>query len=78
MLKLVPKPGSSLLFPLESGNSVSYSEFNSEFKLLVKKSKIQGNFASHSLRRGGTTSLFNSKAPIAYVKDRTNGSQIVY
>ena len=68
---MFPRPRSSPLFIiLKNGKSLSYSEFNSEFKLLVKKSQIQGNFASHSLRRGGTTTLFNVRAPIAYVKDR--------
>ena len=47
--KLFPRSGSSPLFTLENGKSLSYSEFNSEFKLLVEKSKIQGNFATHSL-----------------------------
>ena len=28
------------------------------------------NSATHSVRRGGTTTLFNVRAPIAYVKDR--------
>ena len=55
---------------LKNGKSLSYSDFISEFKLLVRKSKFQGNFASHSLRRGGTTTLFNVRVPIAYVKDR--------
>ena len=67
--QLFPRSGSSPLFTLENG--LFYSEFNSKYKLLVKKSKIQGNFATHSLRRGGTTTLFNVMAPIAYVKDRS-------
>ena len=68
--KIIPRPVNSPLFVLKNGKGLSYSEFNSEFKNLIKKSKIQGNFASHSLRRGGTTTLFNVRAPIAYVKDR--------
>ena len=68
--KLFPRKGDSPLFALKNGKALSYSDFNSEFKLLIKKSKIQGNFATHSLRRGGTTTLFNSRAPMAYVKDR--------
>ena len=44
-------------------------EFNSELKNLITKSKMKGNFATHSLSRGGTTTLvINSRAPIAYVK----------
>ena len=38
--------------------------------MLTKMSKIKGNFATHSLRRGNTTILFNFRAPIADVKDR--------
>ena len=70
LLKLFPRPVNSPLFVLKNGKCLSYSEFNSEFKNLVKKSKIQGSFASHSLRRGGTTTLFNVRAHIAYVKER--------
>ena len=70
LLNFFPRSGNSPLFVLKNGKSLSYTEFNSEFKNLIKKAKIQGNFASHSLRRGGTTTLFNVRAPIAYVKDR--------
>ena len=76
--KLFPRSGSSPLFTLKNGKSLSYSEFNSEFKLLVKKSKIQGNFATHSLGRGGTTTPINVRAHIAYVRDGVNGNQIVH
>ena len=68
--KLVPHSVSSPLFTLRNGKGFTYAEFNTEFKALIKKSNNRGNSATHSLRRGGTTTLFNSRAPIAYVKDR--------
>ena len=35
--KLFPRSGNSPLFVLKNGKSLSYSDFNSEFNLLVKK-----------------------------------------
>ena len=40
-LRLFPGSGSSPLFGLKNGKSLSYSEFNSEFKLLVKNQKFK-------------------------------------
>ena len=44
------------LFCLLGGEPVSYSRFSRKFKLLLGDAGIQGNYASHSLRRGGLTS----------------------
>ena len=41
LLKLFPRSGNLPLFVLKNGKGLSYSEFNSEFKNLVKRSKIQ-------------------------------------
>ena len=43
------------LFSMDGVNPISYGVFARGFKSLLVKAGIQGNFASHSLRRGGST-----------------------
>ena len=68
-IKRYPKSQGEALFSL-SGEAPSYSKFLLEFKKLLRKAKIEGNFATHSLRRGGATHMSMSGCTIAEVKDR--------
>ena len=68
-LKLFPKTNVGPLFALD-GKPPSYSRFLSEFKKLLAKAGVEGNFATHSLRRGGATFMSMSGCTIAEVKER--------
>ena len=58
------------LFATESGGSLTYSTFASKFKLLVKRAGLKGDFASHSLRRGGATYMSMKGCSVSEVRDR--------
>ena len=64
LLKLFPKGESELLFSSKEYSKLSYSTFNRAFKNLISKSKIQGNFSTHSLRRGGDDSHESCGGPL--------------
>ena len=53
MLSKSSKRSGSPLFSLESGDKLSYNVFSVQFKSLLRRAGLVGNFASHSLRRGG-------------------------
>ena len=68
-----PRNKNDYLFSTTKVQSVSYSMFNTALKSLIVKAGIKGNFATHSLRRGGTTSLHHKGAPLPYIRERTMG-----
>ena len=58
------------LFSTSKVRSISYSIFNAALKSLTLKAMLKGNFATHSLRRGGTTTLHQKGAPLPYIRER--------
>ena len=47
---------------------IRYSVSNKALKNLIVLSKIKGNFSTHSLRRGGTTSMRAAGVPLGHIK----------
>ena len=70
MLVKSDEEGNTPLFTDKSGCCLSYSTFSNVFKVLVRKAKLIGDFASHSLRRGGATHMSMQGCSIAEVRDR--------
>ena len=60
----------SPLFATESDTSLSYSLFSRKFKTLIVRAGLNGNFASHSLRRGGATHMSMKGCSVPELKDR--------
>ena len=65
-----PRNKKDYLFSTSKIRSISYSMFNTALKSLTFKAGIKGNFATYSLRRGGTTSLHQKGAPLPYIRER--------
>ena len=65
-----PRNKNDYLFSTPKVRSVSYSMFNTALKSLIVKAGIKGSFATHSLRRGGTTSLHHKGVPLPYIRER--------
>ena len=65
-----PRNKNDYLFSTSKVRSISYSIFNTALKSLILKAGLKGNFATHSLRRGGTTRLHQKEAPLAYICER--------
>ena len=61
---------SDLLFSTRNFTQITYSTFNKSFKRLISISKIQENFSTHSLRRGGTTAMRAAGVPLSHIKER--------
>ena len=57
------------LFALD-GQPIPYNKILKGFKCLLKKAGIVGDFATHSLRRGGATHMSMSGCSVAEVKQR--------
>ena len=55
MTSKYPRPKGAPLFAVKGNESISYSVFSKVFKDLVSRAELKGDFASHSLRRGGAT-----------------------
>ena len=70
IIKIYPGVDSDLLFSTGNFPQISYSIFNKAFKGLISISKVQGNFSTHSLRRGGTTAMRAAGVPLSYIKER--------
>ena len=70
IIKIYPGVDSDLLFSKGNFPQISYSTFNKSFKGLISMSKVQGNFSTHSLRRGGTTAMRAAGVPLSYIKER--------
>ena len=68
-LKMYPKAQGDPLFSFDA-KPVFYSKFLNEFHKLIKKARVEGNFATHSLRRGGARHMSMSGCSVAEVKER--------
>ena len=60
----------SPLFSMPGYQVLTYSVFSKIFKSLIIKAGLKGNFASHSLRRGGATHMSLSGCTVPEVKTR--------
>ena len=62
-------PG-ELLFSTKGVPVLTYSTFSRHFRWLVSRAGLQGNFASHSLRRGGASYMSMKGCNVSEVKER--------
>ena len=76
IFKRYPGSVSDFLFSTKIYPKVNYSLFNKSLKMYIVRSKIKGKFSTHSLRRGGTTSMRASGVPLSHIKERGSGHQI--
>ena len=58
------------LFSSGDASGLSYSTFHKVFKSLISRAGLIGDFASHSLRRGGATYMSMVGCTVLQVKDR--------
>ena len=65
-----PRAPREYLFSTEKIPVLTYSCFARQFKELVKRAGLKGDFASHSLRRGGASYMSSRGCSIDEVKDR--------
>ena len=70
LFKKYPGEQDADLFSFGDRRGLTYSTFSKYFKTLVNRSGIVGNFASHSLRRGGATYMSMVGCTVPQVKDR--------
>ena len=70
MVSVLPMKPSDPLFSAPGVPILTYSMFSKRFASLLSKAGVKGNFASHSLRRGGATFMSMQKCDIADIKDR--------
>ena len=64
-----PVMDSDQLFSVE-GKGLTYNVFSNRFKNLLSKAGIEGNYASHSLRRGGATYMSMIDCTVPEIKAR--------
>ena len=62
--------GDDYLFALNSVQMLTYNAFSKKFKTLILRAGLEGDFASHSLRRGGATFVSMLECPVSQIKDR--------
>lgn len=70
LFKNFPMPLSAPLFSTPKVPSLSYSVFSKHLNSLISKIGLVGNYASHSLRRGGATSMAELGFGVADIKKR--------
>ena len=70
LLKRDPGVETDFLFSTGNYTQVTYSTFNKSFIRLISISNIRGNFSTHSLYRGGTTSMRAAGVPLSHIKER--------
>ena len=58
------------LLSADSRTGITYSVFSKKFKNLINRSGLVGDFASHSLRRGGATYMSMVGCTVPQVKER--------
>ena len=58
------------LFPGVSGTPISYTGFSRIMSSLVQRAGLTGDFASHSLRRGGATMMAQNDCTLLDIKTR--------
>ena len=68
-LKKFPREGKEVLFSL-NGKKFTYNMFSEKLRILLDRAKVVGDFASHSLRRGGATHMSMSGCTVPEVKGR--------
>ena len=61
---------SFLIFAFSSFPGVTYVKFAKKFKELTTRAGLVGDFASHSLRRGGATFMSMLERPLDQIKAR--------
>ena len=64
-----PKKPDEQLFSI-AGRKYTYNRFSENFSRLLGKAGIHGDFASHSLRRGGATHMSMAGCSVAEIKQR--------
>lgn len=64
-----PKSALDPLFSSAKWSYLSYSMFQKVFKQFCARAGIVGNFASHSLRRGGASTLAELGVPLIDIKN---------
>ena len=70
LFKIYPGDGNENLFSLPSRPSISYSVFSKVLKRLLERAGLEGNFSSHSLRRGGATHMSMVGCTVPQIKER--------
>ena len=70
MVKRFRPSSVSPLFSSPSVPKLTYSMFAKKFKDLVSRAGLEGDYASHSLRRGGATFMSMLERPIDQIKAR--------
>lgn len=70
LFEIYPRKESDYLFSTDSCPSLSYSSFRRLFRKFCVRAGINGNFGSHSFRRGGATFMSKIGLPVAAIKDR--------
>lgn len=70
LMRLYPMPVTSPLFSTPKVGTLTYSVFSKNFSYLLGKAGLVGNFASHSLRRGGATCMAELGFSISDIKRR--------
>ena len=70
MFTRYPRSRNAYLFSTSKVRCISYQIFNAALKSLTLKARLKGNFATHSLRRSGTTTLHQKGAPLPYIRER--------
>ena len=58
------------LFSSPKHPKLTYSVFSKKFKVLIRRAELSGDFASHSLRRGGATFMSMLNCPVSQIKER--------
>ena len=70
MVSVLPMKPSAPLFSAPGVPVLTYSMFAKRFSSLLSKAGVKGNFASHSLRRGGATFMSMQECDVVDIKDR--------
>ena len=70
MCKKFNNPKEAFLFSSPNIPVLTYSMFSRKFKELTIRAGLQGDFASHSLRRGGATFMSILERPVDQIKAR--------
>ena len=70
LLVKFPNKSDALLFSTPKCEGLSYGMFSNRFRKLVERAKLVGDFASHSLRKGGATFMSMSGCGVSEVKAR--------
>lgn len=70
MFDMFPMSDACFLFSSKKVECLTYNNFSKEFEKLLKLSGIVGNYASHSLRRGGATSMSQVGIGVSEIKRR--------